>query len=67
MMNKHYQHYQIKHINEIKIMNKQLMKAYKIIFSEKPPKYKLDTAENFRILKLNSKINIIKSQLPNYT
>ena len=56
----------MKHANEIKEMKNQLMKAYNIIFIERPPKYKLDTAENFWIFKLSSKINIIKSQLPNY-
>ena len=61
-----YHHYQIKHKDEIKTIQNQITKAYKVIFIERPPKYKLDTAENFWIFKLNSKINVVKSQLPNY-
>ena len=61
-----YQHYENYHPEEIKKIQNQLSKAYKIIFVEKPPTHKLDTAENFWIHKLKSKINIMKAQLPNY-
>ena len=61
-----YQHYEDYHPEEIKKIQNQLSKAYKIIFVEKPPTHKLDTAENFWIHKLKSKINIMKAQLPNY-
>ena len=58
-----HQHYQDNHPNELKKLQNKLTKAYKIILIEKPPKHKLDTAENFWIHKLQSKINVIKSQL----
>ena len=61
-----YQHYERNHEKELKIMDKQLTNAYKVIFVEKPTKFNLDTAENFWITKLKSKINIMRTFLPTF-
>ena len=44
--------------------NLKLTEAYKVTFIEEPRKYNLDLAENYWIAKLNSKINVIKSNFP---
>jgi ribosomal protein S2 len=58
-----YQHYQENHPEEFQRLKNKLSNAYKIILIERPPKHKLDTAENFWINKLKSKINIIRPQI----
>lgn len=56
------------HYRKCNIKNKtedlKLTDAYEVTFFEKPPKDKLDIAENFWITKLKSKINVIKSNFP---
>ena len=61
-----YQHYLFKHPEKLLEIQDQLAKAYKIILIEKPPKNKVDNAENYWIYKLKSKINIMKSQAAQY-
>ena len=54
----HYLRYHKEHSNI------QLSEAYNITFIEEPKKHNLDVAENYWIAKLNSKINVIKSNFP---
>ena len=50
--------------NKNKTDDLKLTEAYRVTFFEKPPKEKLDIAENFLMTKLKSKINVIKSNFP---
>ena len=59
-----FDHYQTKHEENLKEIKMELAKAYYIIFVEKPSKYNLDIAEKFWMSKLQSTINVIKSNLP---
>ena len=61
-----FNHYNKKHQNSIKNKKLKIWNAFHIIYLEKPPKHRLDIAENFWIDKLKATINIQKTFLPSY-
>ena len=59
-------HFEKYHQEKLRKNNFKLSDAFYVYFVEKPPKEKLDIAENFWISRLKATINIAGTCLPRY-